>query len=1193
MNSYSPDLKQTENSPEQAGHESEHEMTKTLAGAAGQAAANGAAPAGPGDGAAALHTIAAGIRSGISPLQFMDSIDAGGRQMGNRAFMHWVEQVHTGTAGGATHGIAAQGLQGPGRPLTHLDTLQQAFGHHDIRAMREHTGTVAGSALDALDAEGYTRGGRMALAGAPDLYTQAHEAAHGVQQAALGERMMLPGGIGVAGDRYERQADAVADAVLRGESAQPLLDQVTAGPVQVSAASAGAAAPVQMRRKKHKRRDQPRPEDLTGDNAPTPEQEALEMVDLAGQAGDPSPDTGSMGLEPVDEFPDTGQVMVNPLYAEPANVDAEIQQTAATLEQVAQQLEPLIQEPDVPQPEGSMDVQQIEGAVGYVVEDIVPAPQQLDQDILPDAGGRDSKWEELGQYLDDAAQPDAGGDKDDWLKDMELVTNIKLTRLRKKDTLGKKDTLAGFFFPQAKRRKKKGEREKLEVTLFRYFFPLIAYLYETLKKRAGQVSTEDRGVLSLCGILNVLATVMLGVFMVPALPVDVVGNILGVFARFLILICDIAGIPGGGLLLCLKKRHMLIEPSPEPAEGEQKEKQGWDWKKIREHWYGFLNVFIPQTLVSSAAFAYFHVSIVQGSLSPSGWILEWTPERIGLICGRVILDNIIAIVLFHFSASFSSFLHKMLGWYKTLADLLPVILLNTLNVAVDYIAAYNASPEVTVFQPWHSLRTGVELGEESHSLQNFYSSGVVPLPSEADALTPNEATATFFGYSALGMLITFVSATLVFHHVISRMLGESLNPWLSKFYSIRNRAGRTIAVALAAIHYVILFVMALTNIMGLIVSNIIGPLSREFGSTGFCIWPMAAAGACGGLPEDFDFASLFNQIQLGQEELPESHLTAIQTFPGIVGALGLAIPIGIIIVQLLRKYSGEIKKELKAKFKPRRRGAGSPDREGSGATGRGRRFRGRRRAGSGERISRAEEGGTPGRDSDIDEGEAPGRAADIDAGEAEGHIYELIQSPGGTLRRHGQRRRRPLPATPQQETVTTSVPAEFSPVAANLHQTFSNSTFPMSHVNCVVERAFRDLDMSKEEKDWLLNWARSARNIDPDMDPVAIDRAIALYMDPHGQVVQPPASAQEPGGAGPAATGTHSPQPSITSQATVASIHTPPAQVELDMMNMVFENEQEMSDYVDAKVAKGHISESEGAEIKAWAKNTMLFPPRV
>ena len=221
-------------------------------------------------------------------------------------------------------------------------------------------------------------------------------------------------------------------------------------------------------------------------------------------------------------------------------------------------------------------------------------------------------------------------------------------------------------------------------------------------------------------------------------------------------------------------------------------------------------------------------------------------------------------------------------------------------------------------------------------MQNFYSGGHVLSP-ESDALTKGETTATFFGYSVLGMLITFVSATLVFHHVIGRMLGESLGPWLSKFHSIRNRSTRTIAVALASMRNALLTVMAVTNIMGLVVSNIIGPLSREFGSTGFCIWPMAATGACGGLPDDFDFISLSNQIKIGQEQLPESHLRAIRIFPGIVAALGLGIPIAIVLIQFLRKYSDKIKKKLKDKFKPRLRGAGS-----------------------GERISLAEEGGIPG-----------------------------------------------------------------------------------------------------------------------------------------------------------------------------------------------------------------------------------------
>ena len=83
----------------------------------------------------------------------------------------------------------------------------------------------------------------------------------------------------MAGDRYERQADAVAQAVLRGESAQPLLDQGVAGPVQVHAAPAGAAAPVQMM----KRGDRRRPHDVSRDGSPASEEEGLELADLAEQ----------------------------------------------------------------------------------------------------------------------------------------------------------------------------------------------------------------------------------------------------------------------------------------------------------------------------------------------------------------------------------------------------------------------------------------------------------------------------------------------------------------------------------------------------------------------------------------------------------------------------------------------------------------------------------------------------------------------------------------------------------------------------------------------------------------------------------------------------------------------------------------------------------------------------------------------
>jgi hypothetical protein len=59
-----------------------------------------------------------------------------------------------------------------------------------------------------------------------------------VQQRA---GVMLAGGVGAAGDRYEQHADAVADAVVAGRSAEGMLDTMAGGGAE-SARSAGAAS---------------------------------------------------------------------------------------------------------------------------------------------------------------------------------------------------------------------------------------------------------------------------------------------------------------------------------------------------------------------------------------------------------------------------------------------------------------------------------------------------------------------------------------------------------------------------------------------------------------------------------------------------------------------------------------------------------------------------------------------------------------------------------------------------------------------------------------------------------------------------------------------------------------------------------------------------------------------------------------
>lgn len=131
------------------------------------------------------------------------------------------------------HATAEAGVAGAGSALPHLDRIQASFGKHDVSGVRAHTGGQAAEAAAALGATAYATGGDIAFAGAPDLHTAAHEAAHVVQQQA---GVQLKGGFGRTGDAYESHADAVADAVVRGESAEGLLSQMAGG-----SSTAGAA----------------------------------------------------------------------------------------------------------------------------------------------------------------------------------------------------------------------------------------------------------------------------------------------------------------------------------------------------------------------------------------------------------------------------------------------------------------------------------------------------------------------------------------------------------------------------------------------------------------------------------------------------------------------------------------------------------------------------------------------------------------------------------------------------------------------------------------------------------------------------------------------------------------------------------------------------------------------------------------
>lgn len=122
--------------------------------------------------------------------------------------------------------MASRGVRGPGSRLPHFAPVQKAFGRFDLSGVRAYSGSAAERASAALHAAAYTTGNKVAFASRqPTLHTVAHEATHTLQQA---HGLRLDGGLGRAGDRFERQADAVADAVVRGESAEPLLAAIGA-----------------------------------------------------------------------------------------------------------------------------------------------------------------------------------------------------------------------------------------------------------------------------------------------------------------------------------------------------------------------------------------------------------------------------------------------------------------------------------------------------------------------------------------------------------------------------------------------------------------------------------------------------------------------------------------------------------------------------------------------------------------------------------------------------------------------------------------------------------------------------------------------------------------------------------------------------------------------------------------------------
>ncbi|AEI67982.1 DUF4157 domain-containing protein [Corallococcus macrosporus] len=137
---------------------------------------------------------------------------------------------------------AHAGVKDARAPLPHFALLQWAFGRHDLSNIKARVGGEAALANERMGAHAFTTGNRIAFRAPPDLRLAAHEAAHAVQQQA---GVQLQDGVGHPGDPYERQADEAADAVVRGEPAEPILNRTVGPPGPSVAETSPSGAPVQ------------------------------------------------------------------------------------------------------------------------------------------------------------------------------------------------------------------------------------------------------------------------------------------------------------------------------------------------------------------------------------------------------------------------------------------------------------------------------------------------------------------------------------------------------------------------------------------------------------------------------------------------------------------------------------------------------------------------------------------------------------------------------------------------------------------------------------------------------------------------------------------------------------------------------------------------------------------------------------
>lgn len=177
----------------------------------------------PVDSDAVQHAAAQGVAGAGSPMPHADAIQQSfGRHDISGVQAHVQRRGDGDISADQVHAAAARGISTPTTSLPHADAIQASFGPtHDVSQIQAHVGGAATEACQGMGASAFATGSHVAFASTPDLHTAAHEAAHVVQQA---RGVNLYGGVGTEGDPYEQHADAVADRVVAGRSAEDLLD---------------------------------------------------------------------------------------------------------------------------------------------------------------------------------------------------------------------------------------------------------------------------------------------------------------------------------------------------------------------------------------------------------------------------------------------------------------------------------------------------------------------------------------------------------------------------------------------------------------------------------------------------------------------------------------------------------------------------------------------------------------------------------------------------------------------------------------------------------------------------------------------------------------------------------------------------------------------------------------------------------